>query len=327
MDSDDDMDYEGEDDEEMLDVEAKILSRLRNKEFTVVNQDGTLRCPLSPNRKKQQYAYKDLLQHATAVATGKRGSETAGKHRALKTYLETDLSDLSTPPVERFLRVEQTLAPRRQDEDILVIPWSVVIYNIDNTRRDVLDPEIRVGFGKTELKKYFEQYNPEQLDVGWGRQGHLGTCILHFGRSLAGLKDAQGLDYSFLKEDRGFKGYEKNLAAGNLGVGFYGWLAREPDFNGTRYGTQGEDIGRKLRKVGNLKDVEMFDDERRRMHDQQVQQLAASVSKKNKEFQDLKTEMESIRIRAEHERKGMEEAHRAGTSLTTYAFCIDSYLV
>jgi hypothetical protein len=46
----------------------------------------------------------------------------------------------------------------------------------------------------------------------------------------------------------------------------------------------------------------MFDDERKRMHDQQLKQLTASVSKKNKEFQDLKTEMESIQIRAKYGR-------------------------
>jgi hypothetical protein len=193
-------------------MEAKTLARLRSKEFTVVNPGCTLRCPLSPNRKKQAYAYKDLLQHATAAATGKQGSEKAGKHRAFKTYLETDLSDFSTPPVERFCRLEQTLASNREDEDMLVIPSSIVIYNIDNSRRDINNPEIWVGLGKLKLKLYFEEYKPEQLEVCWGPQGHLGMCILHFGRSVTGLRDAQGLDYSFLKQDRGFKGYEKNLA-------------------------------------------------------------------------------------------------------------------
>ncbi|CAM6101024.1 unnamed protein product [Calypogeia fissa] len=309
MDSDDDMEFE-DDSAEIMKYEEETMANLRGKKLIVQNPDGTLRCPLSPSRKKQAYAYKDLLQHATAVASGKRGPEAAGNHSALKKFLESDLASLASPAPERLLKVKKEELPlRRHAVDMLVCPWSVVVYNIDNSRRDPTKVETQIGLGKSELNIYFADFKPEKIHVLWGPQGHLGMCVLHFGRDLSGFKDAQALENSFLDKEHGLRDHERRLASGNLGKEFYGWIAREDDLNG-RFGRQGEEIGKYLRKVGNLKDIEMVGDEIRRMHEQQVRQLAVTVSEKNKESEVLKTQMEIIRRTSEAEREQLEESHK-----------------
>ncbi|CAM6123603.1 unnamed protein product [Calypogeia fissa] len=82
IDSDDDIEFEY-DNVQLVKYEEETMAKLRGKKLIVQNPDGTLPCPLSPSRKKQAYPYKDLLQHAIVVASGKRGPEATGNHSAL----------------------------------------------------------------------------------------------------------------------------------------------------------------------------------------------------------------------------------------------------
>ncbi|CAM6101015.1 unnamed protein product [Calypogeia fissa] len=305
MDSDDDMELESEI-AEMVESENAALASLRARDpkFAVQNADGTLRCPYcSPSKKKQSYFYQDLLQHATAVAVGIRGPEAAGKHSALKLYLESDLLSLATPPVGKNApqaRNYEVLLPRKRAGDSkLVCPWSVIVYKSTNVRHDLGgEQDGQTYVGKNEIKTQFAEFKPDKIHVVWSSSGHNGFSVLHFGLGLEGLNDALALEKHFVDEDHGRRDYERNSAMGNLGQGFYGWLAREGDLNRAPGSEEGA-VADYLKASCDLKNIGMVGDEMKKMHGLQVKKLAESLAEKNRESMNLKTELELLQQRAQ----------------------------
>ncbi|KAE9444719.1 hypothetical protein C3L33_23383, partial [Rhododendron williamsianum] len=80
-------------DSEIDDYKQKPYEELKKGKYRVKNQDGTLRCPFCPRKKKQQYKYRDILQHAS-VGTGAAWWKAKAKaqHQALAMYLTSELA-------------------------------------------------------------------------------------------------------------------------------------------------------------------------------------------------------------------------------------------
>ncbi|KAI8572800.1 hypothetical protein RHMOL_Rhmol01G0228700 [Rhododendron molle] len=80
-------------DSEIDDYKQKPYEDLKKRKYMVKNQDRTLRCPFCPRKKKQQYKYRDILQHASGVGTGVAGRKAKAKaqHQALAMYLAFEL--------------------------------------------------------------------------------------------------------------------------------------------------------------------------------------------------------------------------------------------
>ncbi|GLJ09643.1 hypothetical protein SUGI_0113290 [Cryptomeria japonica] len=57
---------------ETREYEEKSYEDLVKGNHIIKNMDGTLRCPFYRGKKKQDYRYNDLLQHASSVGAGKR---------------------------------------------------------------------------------------------------------------------------------------------------------------------------------------------------------------------------------------------------------------
>lgn len=311
MDSDDDIEMESEI-AEMLAFETDALASLRagDPELAVLNADGTLRCPLcSPSKKKQSYAYQDPLQHATAVSVGIRGPEAAGKHSALKLYLESDLASMAPPPVLRARQKQDEMFPRKRPaDDKLLCPWSVVVYNGASGR----DEDGQAYFGKNEIKAHFVEFKPDKVHMIWGPRGHLGFSILQFGKGFEGLNDALALEKSFMDEHHGRRDYEKSSAAREIGQGFYGWLAREEDRN-ERLGSEVAAVAQHFNTYGDLKDIGMVGNEIKKINDLQLNQLGVLLAEKDKESINLKTELEVMKRKAEADRMQIEESLKLGT--------------
>ncbi|XP_074289949.1 protein INVOLVED IN DE NOVO 2-like [Silene latifolia] len=64
--------------------------RLKKKRYEVKISTNTFRCPFCPRKKKQEYGYHDLLQHAKGVGKSSRGEnlKVKGDHIALADYLK-----------------------------------------------------------------------------------------------------------------------------------------------------------------------------------------------------------------------------------------------
>ena len=91
------MDYSSEESDisesEINDYIDKPYEELTAGKFKVKGLNGNLRCPFCARKKKQDYKYKDLLQHASRVGKGStnRSAQQKANHLALAKYLETDL--------------------------------------------------------------------------------------------------------------------------------------------------------------------------------------------------------------------------------------------
>ncbi|KAI8566487.1 hypothetical protein RHMOL_Rhmol02G0045100 [Rhododendron molle] len=72
----------------------KPYEELKQGKYVVKNRDGSLRCPFCPGKKKQQWQYRDLLQHASGVGSGAawRKPKHKAQHLALTVYLTSDLA-------------------------------------------------------------------------------------------------------------------------------------------------------------------------------------------------------------------------------------------
>ena len=78
---------------------------LKNGTRNVKTSDGTFICPYCPNR-KQDYLYRELLEHAFMVgrsSSEKRSARERANHLALLKYLEKDITSVPGPskPVDK----------------------------------------------------------------------------------------------------------------------------------------------------------------------------------------------------------------------------------
>ncbi|KAH9314360.1 hypothetical protein KI387_022987 [Taxus chinensis] len=274
---------------------------LMNGIHIVKNMDGTLRCPFCRGKKKQDYRYKDLLQHASGVGAGKREAETTGCHRALEKFLKTQLATSAEPQKLRTVHLEQEAPRRPNDEEQIVWPWMGIIVNIHRVYKDGK----YIGPGNGELKERFAGFNPTQVCAMWTYEGHQGKAVLEFNKDWQGYNDALSFERSFIKNRRSRKEYyERERVPGN---DLYGWVARAEDYN------CGGPVGKHLRSKGDLKTVAQINNEdlrkknklgKLRKVEQEVQTL---LNKRNEERLKLSKELERQMNEMEERRKELEQ--------------------
>lgn len=139
------------DSDEELDAEIRATMDIQDGVLKVLNSDETFRCPFSPGRKKQDYKYSEILQHAEGVSKGGRGPTATGNHRALVKFLKKEMAVRAQPQAERNIFLEQSIPPRVEKEDRLVCPWMGILQNIDNRTRT--GDGFRTGPGRADIKE------------------------------------------------------------------------------------------------------------------------------------------------------------------------------
>ncbi|KAF3779768.1 Factor of DNA methylation 1 [Nymphaea thermarum] len=90
-------DYSDFSEREIEERAEKLCKELREKNVFTRSSDGFLRCPYCLGRKKQDYKYKDLLQHATGVGNSNKRLKETAKHRALAKFLQLDFVEKPAP--------------------------------------------------------------------------------------------------------------------------------------------------------------------------------------------------------------------------------------
>lgn len=141
--------------DELTEAHGEASAGLKDGTLKFANVDGTFRCPYSPARKKQDYKYREILQHAVGVGAGHRGPVAAGQHRALREYLEKDVAARAQPQAERPLHLQlQQNVPCRVDseEKRMFYPWMGILQNIDNRTISPTDGS-RIGPCAADIKE------------------------------------------------------------------------------------------------------------------------------------------------------------------------------
>lgn len=78
----------------------KFYKELKKGNLIVQTSDDTVSCPYCPKMRKQDYVYRELLEHASGVGQScsqKRSVKEKATHLALMKYLKNDLTHLNGP--------------------------------------------------------------------------------------------------------------------------------------------------------------------------------------------------------------------------------------
>lgn len=276
-------------DSEIDEYEDKSYKCLKSGELKVKNSENSYKCPFCAGKKKQDYRYKEILQHATGVAiSSNRGAKVKAKHRALANFLKNDVAE-SSPSSQLMIVDPEPSKPK--EEDLFVFPWMGVVVNVPTELKNGR----HVGESGTKLKEQFSRFNPLKVIPLWNYRGHTGNSIVDFSKDWSGFKDAMAFETHFEAKHLGKNDwYQKKHSTSEI----YGWVARADDYH------SGGPIGDHLHKNGDLKTITDLTNEESRKTDKLVANLANEIEVKNKHLQELECKYNQTNLSLD---KAMEE--------------------
>ncbi|KAL5973330.1 hypothetical protein ACLOJK_029980 [Asimina triloba] len=263
-------------DSEIDEFEMKVYNLLKSGSHKVKYADTIFRCPFCMGKKKQDYGFKDLLQHATGVGASNRGGREKGNHLALARFLKTDLANGAVVPPT--VKVEAESPRTTEHDDQFVYPWMGILVNIPTELKNGKYD----GVGATKLKEQYSKFRPLKVHPLWNFRGHTGTAIVDFRKDWTGFKDAMAFENSFEADRYGKKEW---LESKNQSSVVYGWIARTDD-----YSNEGL-IGDHLRKNGDLKTISALEKEESQKNEKLVKNLANEIDAKNKQYKELECKL------------------------------------
>ncbi|XWS07751.1 hypothetical protein CRYUN_Cryun41cG0017500 [Craigia yunnanensis] len=262
---------------EMEEYEDKSYEKLKNGNHTIIVSEETYTCPYCPKKKKGNYLYKELLQHASGVGNSnseKRSAREKANHLALVKYLEKDLvavGSSSKPAAE-----EDPLSGCDHDEKI-VWPWTGIVVNIPTQRSE---DGRSVGESGSKLRDELIRrgFNPIRVHPLWNYRGHSGTAVVEFRKDWPGLHNALSFEKAYEADHHGKKDWDAN---NDVKYGLYAWVARADDYKSSSI------IGEYLRKTSDLKTISELMEEEARKQDRLVSNLTNIIETKNKHIQEM----------------------------------------
>lgn len=274
------MDYSSDEESDLSDSEIneykdKPYEELRNGKYKVKNVNGTLRCPFCAGKKKQEFKYKDLLQHASGVSKGAatRRAKQKANHLALALYLESDLANEAEQLPPKVIEVAP-VSEKSEQHDLYCWPWTGIITNI------VDDPTNGQEVHNNEywLKK-FSKYKPLEVAAFWDDDNQTAQAVVRFNNDWTGFNNAMLFEKSFESSRHSKKEWtiQKELPGSSI----YGWFARADDYH-----SEGP-VGVYLRKKGELKTISNLIQEATLDRSKIVANLATEIDLKNQNLEEL----------------------------------------
>ncbi|CAK9188250.1 unnamed protein product [Ilex paraguariensis] len=275
------MSYSSEEETDLSEPELeeyadRCYKELKNGKEKVKVLDELFRCPYCPSKKKQDYSYKDLLQHASGVGKGlhSRDLRKKGMHLGLVRYMEEGLGQQG---LSAQSMMETTEPPQDRDvNELFVWPWMGIVANVPHYWKDgryVSESGSRLREDLTG-----RGFNPVRVHPLWNHRGFSGYAIVEFNRDWPGFNKAMLFEKSYEANRRGKRDY---YAAKHTRDGLYGWVAREDDFN-----TNGI-IGEHLRKTGDMKSISEIEAEEKRKTTKLVSNLTNVIDVKNQRLKEI----------------------------------------
>eukprot|EP00257_Ricinus_communis_P023324 XP_015583273.1 protein INVOLVED IN DE NOVO 2 isoform X2 [Ricinus communis] len=281
---------------ELDEYEAQCYEELKNGTHHVKISDETFTCPYCPKKRKREYLYRDLLQHASGVgrsASKKRSTKEKANHLALVKYLEKDIADLGSPSKPKG--ESDPLDSCNHDEKI-VWPWTGIVINIPTTKA----PDGRfVGASGSKFRDELisRGFNPTRVHPLWNYRGHSGSAVVEFHKDWPGLHNALSFEKAYEADHHGKKDY---FTTGEKS-GVYCWVARADDYKADNI------IGDHLRKTGDLKTISEIMEEEARKQDKLISNLNNIIEIKNKHIQEMQDKFSETSVSLN---KLMEEKDR-----------------
>ena len=209
---------------------------LKARTYNIRGRNGALRCPFCVGKKKTEYQYNHLYQHAIGVSKGTAKSpKQRANHLALATYLEVDLAnEFALQPIQKAPEPVPAAANKLQN-DLYCWPWVGVIVNIVGIPAE--------GDFSYWMNK-FSEYNPVGVEIFRDDCRPATQGVVRFASVLTGFDSAIEFENYFKRVGKSKKEFEQEMSPG---PDIYGWFAREGDYN-----SEGP-VGDYLRQNGELK--------------------------------------------------------------------------
>ncbi|VFQ79944.1 unnamed protein product [Cuscuta campestris] len=281
---------------EINDYKEKPYEELRSGKFKVKGPNGCLRCPFCAGKKKQDYKYNELLQHATGVAKGSTNRRITQKanHLALAQYLETDLADEAEPHPERAVPPVKVAS---EQNNLYCWPWIGIVVNVLKKATGTAVEEEAFW-----LKK-FSKYGAQEVKVICDDKSHTSQVAIKFKNDWTGYKNVLEFEKAFAAE--GCSKSDWNAHRCSLGSNIYGWFAREDDYH-----SQGA-IGYYLRETVQLKSIMDLEQEEKMDKIKIVSNLATEIDMKNKNLDELQTKFNEKTLSLSRMLEEKDILHRA----------------
>ncbi|CAM8917202.1 unnamed protein product [Rhodiola kirilowii] len=265
-------------DSEIEEYEDTSYEELKNGKHQVKLSDATLTCPYCSKKKKKEFGYKDLLQHASSIGKGssqKRSARDKANHLALMKYLEKDLASVNGQPKP----ANEAEPPSGCDQDeMFVWPWIGILVNIPTQWKDGR----YVGRSGSQLRDQLTArgFNPTRVNCLWNFRGFSGIALVEFRKDWPGLHNALSFEKAYEADRHGKKHW---LETGNRDSGLYGWVARASDYNGK------DIVGDNLQKIGDLRTISDLIAEEARKQNRLVSNLNKVIEVKDMHLKEIES--------------------------------------
>ncbi|XP_071685599.1 factor of DNA methylation 1-like [Rutidosis leptorrhynchoides] len=269
------MDYSSGDDSDISDSDIneykdKPYQELKNGTLKVKFPNNILRCPFCAGKKKQNFKYKDLHQHATGVGKGSsnRSAKQKANHQALALYLENELANEAEVPLK--VAPPKPAAPVSEENDLFAWPWTGLVVNIIKEVEDVENSSYWMN--------RFSKYKPVGVEILWDDQKQTAQALVSFNNDWTGFKNAMEFEKFFEASHHS----SKEWVASESHSGIYAWLARANDFKEL----QGP-VGEYLRRNRKLRTISDIVQEATNTRNKAVVELASEIDMRNENLDDL----------------------------------------
>ncbi|GAB4833701.1 hypothetical protein Ancab_031948 [Ancistrocladus abbreviatus] len=264
---------------ELEDYVGKVYQQLKDGHYRSKLSNGFFRCPFCSGKRKQEYRYKDMLQHATSRGKfcGSSDIKHRSQHRALGAFLEKYhgpivLSGSST-------RTDAHFGHDRNEK--FVWPWKGVVANLPIVWKDGR----YVGESGSKLRDDLKEkgFNPLKVIPLWNYRGHSGWAIVDFNQDWEGFGHAMMFEKFFESDHRGKNDYLRDKSHGDK---LYGWVARQDD-----YLMKGP-VGEHLCKNADLRSIANLQAEEERKNEKLVSSLTNTIEAKKTQCKEMKNKLQ-----------------------------------
>lgn len=302
--SDEDTDLSESELEEYTD---DIYRRLKKERYEVKVSKNTFRCPFCPRKRRQEYSYNDLLQHAKGVGKSSRGKlKEKGDHIALSDYLSKYHSPrVSTKSPEKAKGTEKSSSHQTYDRnEKFAWPWKGIVANLPIEKVNGR----YVGESGSRLRDDYTMkgFNPLKVIPLWSREGHSGFAVVNFNNDFKGFANAMAFEKSYELEKRGRRDWYTSRTHGNE---LYGWVAREADYKSSGL------IGKHLRDNGDLRSIEEVELEESKMTKRLVTNLTRTIMSKDMKCKEMQSKLQETCValnKMVQEKDSMTQAYNEG---------------
>ncbi|XP_015931501.1 protein INVOLVED IN DE NOVO 2 isoform X1 [Arachis duranensis] len=259
--------------------------QLKMGNHNVKTSDETFTCPYCPKKRKRDYVYRELLEHASGVgqsSSQKRSTREKADHLALLKYLKKDVINIDGP-----LKPADDKTHLVNSDEQFVWPWTGIVVNIPTIQTE--DGRC-VGQSGAMLRDEYKSrgFNPRRVRALWSSQVHSGTALVEFNNNWLGLDDALRFERAYELDHHGKKDW---LANTELKYGIYAWLARVSDYKLNNI------IGEQLRKMRDVRTINQLMEEEARKQDKLVLNLTNTIQVKNKLLKEMEVQYSEATIK------------------------------